>query len=313
MAVSDGPITPGYGFSMSETGISILRKKIDSGVRDEGPVDLVKPVPESFAAAIAPAFTEFYGEKCELKSKDQARFVRMGRALAPFDARSAIYHFRLNGEDDLFVILDMDAAMMAAGWSLSATREKPETMPDEVGAIDRRLAKSLAKPAAETIFAKPALCGATNGVLELIASGADPRRFDLVNETQRSVMFTLAAQTIENEMLGGVTLIASENVIASVREHNRQEKAAAEAKWKQGLLRLASWSTVEMRTVLARQDVDISRLMSMQAGDVINLPTATIDAIVFAPAQHSKSRLRMTGALGNRDGARALKITSITV
>jgi hypothetical protein len=297
---------------MSEKPPHILKKKIGCGVRDEGPIDLIKPVPSAFAAAIAPAFTAFYGEKCELAENESAGFIRMGAALAPFNATSAIYHFRLNGEQDFLVILDMDAAMTAAGWSLSSTRDKPDPAPEEVSAIDRRLAKALAKPAAEMIFEKAGQCGAVKGALELIASGADPRRFDLLNECQRSVMFSLNAQTIEGEALGTVIVIASENCIASVRDHNRAERAVAQEKWKQGLLRLASWSKVEMRTVLALQDIDINRLMNMKAGEVINLQTATIDDVAFAPAHKSASRLKMTGALGNRDGARALKITSIT-
>lgn len=297
---------------MSDKPANILKKKIGCGVRDEGPIDLIKPVPAAFASAIAPSFTTFYGEKCELAEKEPAGFIRMGSALAPFNATSAIYHFRLNGEDDFIVILDMDAAMTAAGWSLSASRDKPDPAPEEVSAIDRRLAKALAKPAAEMIFEKAGQCGAVKGALELIASGADPRRFDLLNEYQRSVMFSLSAQTIEGEALGLMTFIASENCIASVRDHNRAERAAAEEKWKRGLLRLASWSKVEMRTVLAMQDIDINRLMNMKTGEVINLQTATIDDVALAPARKSASRLKMTGALGNRDGVRALKITSIT-
>ncbi len=295
-----------------EGSTNILKKKIGCGVRDEGPIDLIKPIPAAFGAVMAPAFTAFYGEKCEVVESEPARFARMGATLAPFGAQSAIYHFRLNGSEDFFVILDMDAAMIAAGWSLSATRDKPEPAPEEVNAIDRRLAKALAKPAAEIIFEKAAQCGAVSGALELIASGADPRRFDLLNEYQRSVVFSLKAQTIEGEALGGMTFIASENIVTSVRDHNRAERAVADEKWKRGLLRLASFSVVEMRAVLATRDIDINRLMNMKAGEVINLQTATIDDVAFAPAHRSASKLKMTGALGNRDGARALKITSIS-
>lgn len=297
---------------MREDGANILKKKIGFGVRDEGPIDLIKPFPAAVASAIAPAFSDHYGEKCELAEKDGAVFARMGEAFAPFNATSAIYHFRLNGEDDLIVIFDLDAAIIAAGWSLTSSRVKPDPMPEEVSAIDRRIAKALAKPAAEMIFDKAGQCGAVKGALELIASGADPRRFDLLNEYQRSVMFSLAAQTIDGEPLGVMTVIASEHTITAVRDHNRAERAIANEKWKKGLLRLASWSVVEMRTVLASQTIDISRLMNMKPGDVINLQSATIDDVAFAPVLKSTSRLKMTGALGNRDGARAFKITSIT-
>lgn len=297
---------------MSDAEANILKKKIGCGVRDEGPSDLIKPFPSAVASVIAPAFSAFFGEKCELSESGGAVFSRMGAAFAPFDATSAIYHFRLNGEDDVIVILNMDAAMIAAGWSLCATRAKPEPMPEEVSAIDRRLAKALAKPAAEMIFEKAGQCGAVKGALELIASGADPRRFDLLNEYQRSVVFSLSAQTIEGEALGVMTVIASENIVAAVRDHNRAERAVAVEKWKQGLLRLASWSVVELRTVLAFQDIDIHRLMNLSAGDVINLPSATIDDVALAPVLKSSSKLKMRGALGNRDGARALKVTSIT-
>lgn len=296
---------------MSKGSGDILKKKIGCGVRDEGPIDLIKPFPAAAASVIAPAFSTYYGEKCELTEHEGAAFARMGAAFAPFDSTSAIYHFRLNGEEDVIVILNMDAAMIAAGWSLSGARNKPEPMPTEVSAIDRRLAKALAKPAAELIFEKAGQCGAVKGTLELIASGADPRRFDLLNEHQRSVVFSLSAQTIEGDELGVMTVIASENVVAAVRDHNRAERAVAAEKWKMGLLRMASWSIVELRTVLASQDIDINRLMNLKAGDVINLQSATIDDVTLKPVFKTSSKLKMTGALGNRDGARALKLSSI--
>ncbi|WDI31524.1 FliM/FliN family flagellar motor switch protein [Hyphococcus flavus] len=296
---------------MGEEHANILKKKIACGVKDEGPLELIRAVPEAFANVIAPAFSTYYGEKCEAREHEEACFARIGQAVSPYDGRSAIYHFRLNGEEDMFVILDMDAAMTAAGWSLSGTREKPDPAPEEVNAIDRRLAKGLAKPAADMIFEKAGQCGAVKGAIELIASGADPRRFDLLNEHQRSVVFAIQAQTIEGEALGVITFIASENILVAVRDHNKALRAVAEEKWKNGLLRLASFSVVEMRTVLATQDIDINKLMNMKAGEVINLNSATIDDVAFAPAIKSASRLRMTGALGNRDGARALKITSL--
>ncbi|WP_425409227.1 FliM/FliN family flagellar motor switch protein [Hyphococcus sp.] len=297
---------------MSDAGTNILKKKIGCGVRDEGPIELIKPFPGAVASVIAPAFSQYYGEKCEVDEKVAAVFERMGAAFANFNSKSAIYHFRLNGEDDVIVILDMDAAMVAAGWSLSALRDKPDPMPEDVSAIDRRLAKALVKPAAEMIFEKAAQCGAVKGSLELIASGADPRRFELLNAYQRSAVFSLAAKTIEGDALGAMTIIASENIIVSVRDHNRAQRAVADEKWKKGLLRLASFSVVELRTVLASQSIDINQLMNMKAGDVINLSGATIDDVGFAPVFSTLSRLKMTGALGNRDGARALKITSIT-
>ena len=78
------------------------------------------------------------------------------------------------------------------------------------------------------------------------------------------------------------------------------------------LMRLAAMAPVTMRTALTETDITLGALMSMKSGQVINLPAATIDEIRMRPVLETKSKFEMTGALGNRDGVRALKIGSIS-
>ena len=61
------------------------------------------------------------------------------------------------------------------------------------------------------------------------------------------------------------------------------------------------------------QDLDIDRLMSLKPGDVVNLSAASIDDVKLHSAYPSKSKLSLSGALGNRDGARALKVKTISL
>ncbi len=49
----------------------------------------------------------------------------------------------------------------------------------------------------------------------------------------------------------------------------------------------------------------------MAADTMIDPTTATIDEITVYSALPTESKLQLTAALGNRDGARALKIKSI--
>lgn len=296
---------------MGEENANILKRKMRTVGRDEGPLERIASLPDLAATHAVSAFTNYYGEKCQLSATAPAAFGELTEALGPHANTAAIYHFKLNGDDDFVVVLDLDAAMIAAGWSLAGAREKPEPMPESVSAIDRRLAKSVATTVAEAIFANAAACGMITGSIELFASGADPRRFEFKEETQRSVSFSLDAQTIEGEALGAVTIITPETTLVSMREYYQTAVAAAERKWKHDLARLVADMPVQLRATMAEADLDISRLMTLEAGEFISLNNATIDDVVLRSDLPSESELEISGALGNRDGARALKITRI--
>ncbi len=296
---------------MGDDKSNILKRKMAASARDPGPVHLIADLPDRFSGEAARAFTEFYGEKSQMAPASTAVFSRLSEALAPFASVSAIYHFRFNGEKDFIVILDRDTALRAAGWSLSGTRELPDPKPDTVSAIDRRLAKRLAIRTAEIIFEKSEACGVLKGSVELLASGADPRRFEFTDDAQRMAAFSIGAKTIEGEELGTVTILAAELTIAAMREHYDKALVAAAKKWKRDLLVMAAVSPVRLRAALTEQEIDLGALMALKPGQVINLVSATIDDVTVTPEFRTPSKLVLKGALGNRDGARALKIRSV--
>lgn len=296
---------------MREQSAAIIKRKMAASGRDPGPVDVVANLASRFASVAAGAFTEFYGEKSQLFERTAASFCIFKDALADFAGRSAIYHFRHNSETDVLVILDPVTALRAAGWSLAGARETPDPAPTSVSAIDRRLAKRLAVRAAELIFQNADKAGVVRGGVELHASGDDPRRFDFIDENAKSVILSVEAKTIEGEELGYFTVIAPETVFTPMRDYYATTAVELEKKWKRDLRFLAATSGMRLRTVLAEQRIGIDRLLNLAPGDVIDLETADIQAIEVLPPLGTDSRLRLTGALGNRDGRRALRIDSI--
>lgn len=298
---------------MREQSAEIIKKKMAASGRDPGPVHVVADLAARMGSVASAAFAEFYGEKCALTERTPAAFCIFKEALTPFAGKSAIYHFRHNNETDFLVILDPETALRAAGWSLSATRELPDLAPDSVSAIDRRLAKRIAVRTAELIFANADKAGVLRGGVELHTSGADPRRFDFTDDTAKSVVLAIDAKTLEGEELGFVTIVAPEKLITAMREYYATTAVEAEKKWKRDLRVIAATSPTRLRTVLAEQLIDIDRLVSMQPGDVIDLESASIDEIEILPQIGNPSKLRMTGALGNRDGRRALRIKSVAL
>ncbi len=296
---------------MGENKTNILTRKMAASGRDPGPLHLIADLPMRMGTEAALAFTEYYGEKCQLAQTQPAVFARLDDALAPHASKAAIYHFRHNAGKDVVVVLDIETSMRAAGWSLAGARDLPDPMPQAVSAIDRRLAKRLAIRSAETIFAKADNSGFAKGAVELIASGDEPRRFDFTDDKQRVVAAGFSIQTLDAEMLGSVTIYAAEQLSVAMRDYYAVSVPLAEKKWKSDLLKLAAISPIALRADLAEQEITLGQLMNLQPGQVIDLTAATIDEISIYPRQACLSKLRMQGALGNRDGLRALKIRSI--
>ncbi len=187
----------------------------------------------------------------------------------------------------------------------------PDPKPESVSAIDRRLAKRLAVRSAELIFDKSDNAGVVKGGVELIASGDDPRRFDFTDSEQKVVCVSYDIETIESEKLGTVRVFAAERLSLAMRDYYDVTVPQAEEKWKRDLRKLAATAPIAMRTSLAEQDIPLGMLMDLKPGQVINLAMATIDEVKIQPVLATTSRLRLVGALGNRDGARALKLQSI--
>lgn len=291
---------------------NILKRKIAASGRDPGPVHLIADLPSRMGAEAAAAFTEYFGEKSQLAETEAAFFSRLDEALAPYASKAGIYHFRFNGDEDFVLVLDVDTSMRAAGWSLSGARDIPEPKPEAVSAIDRRLAKRLAIRSAEVMFENAEKCGLAKGGIELIASGSDPRRFDFIDEARRVVCATFSVKTLDDERLGTIRVFASEKILLAMREYYGTTMVLAEQKWVQDLKKLAAMSPVMMRADLAGEDITLGALMALKPGQVINLSAATIDEVTVTPSLPTQSKLSMAGALGNRDGARALRIKSIT-
>ncbi|WP_411818546.1 FliM/FliN family flagellar motor switch protein [Hyphococcus sp. DH-69] len=298
---------------MREGSANIIKRKMEVSGRDKGPVELIENVPTQIGAQAVAAFSEYYGEKCEVTEAKPAEFCRLGDALSAYGAETAIYHFRQNGEAEFILLFDMETSLRAAGWSLSGSRDLPGEMPETVSAIDRRLAKKVAIRSAECAFDNAQKCGLVNGGIELLASGGDPRRFEFNDPQQKSVIFSVNVQTIEGDSLGIVTMIVAEKSLMAMRTYYDTTLVEAEEKWQRDLAKLAAISPISMRAVLTEQMIDIRRLMNLKAGEVINLSAATIDDVVVYPALKSKSKLSLSGALGNREGARALKVTDINI
>ncbi|MEX6634472.1 FliM/FliN family flagellar motor switch protein [Hyphococcus lacteus] len=298
---------------MGEDSAKIIKRKMECSGRDKGPVDLIKDSPTQIGAQAVAAFSEYYGEKCESAEGKPAEFCRLGDALSKYGSESAIYHFRQNGEAEFILIFDIDTSLRAAGWSLSGSRDLPDPTPENVSAIDRRLAKKLAIRTAECSFENADKCGLLKGGIELLASGGDPRRFEFNDDQQKSILFSIDIQTIEGEAIGSVTMIVAEKSLIAMRRYYETTLVLAEQKWTRDLAKLAATSPIAMRAVLTEQMIDIKRLMNLQAGEVINLNAATIDDVAMYPALKTKSKLALNGALGNREGARALKVTDIKI
>ncbi len=296
---------------MSDDNKSIVKRKIAASGRDPGPLHLIADLSRRMGAEAVGAFTEYFGEKCQLAQTGEATFAALSEALKPYASVSAIYHFRHISGQDVVLVLDAETALRAAGWSLSATKELSDPAPETVSAIDRRLAKRLAVRTADLIFERADRAGVVKGGVELIASGDDPRRFDFTDTGQKVVCANYAVETLEAEGLGQVRVFAAEKLTLAMRDYYEKTIPAAAEKWKRDLLRLAAMAPVAMRTTLTELDISLGALMGMKPGQVINLTAATIDDVRLRPVLETKSKLEMTGALGNRDGLRALKIRSI--
>ena len=296
---------------MGEDKSNILKRKMAASGRDPGPLHLIADLSARFGKEAAGAFGEFYGEKCQLGETQAPHFANLDEALAPHAAKAGIYHFRFNADKDFIIVLDVETSMRASGWSLSESRELPDPMPDSVSPIDRRLAKRLAVRSAELIFAKADQCGVAKGVAELIASGDEPRRFDFTDDKQRVVGVTYSIQTLDSEVLGSITLYAAERITLAMRDYYEKAVPAAEAKWKRDLRKLAAMAPTTLRADLAEEEITLGLLMNLKPGQVIDLTTATIDDVSVHPDEKCASKLHITGSLGNRDGARALRIKSI--
>lgn len=296
---------------MGEDSKNIIKRKMAASGRDPGPLHLIADLPARMGAEAAGAFTEFYGEKCQLAETETAHFGNLDEVLADHAGKNGIYHFRYNVEKDFIIVLDIETSMRAAGWSLSGAKDMPDPMPDSVSAIDRRLAKKLAIRSAELIFSKADNTGVVRGGVELMASGNDPRRFDFTDDKQRVVCATYSIKTLDEEVLGAVRVIAGEKLTVAMREYYDKAVPLAEAKWKKDLMKLAGISLVELRADLTEEDITVGALMNLAPGQVINLSTATIDEITVYSALPTESKLIIDAALGNRDGARAIKIKSV--
>lgn len=297
---------------MGEENNTILKRKMAAAGRDPGPLHLIADLPERMGAETAAAFTEYYGEKAQLAETEPAWFSTLGAALSLHASKAGIYHFRFNGDQDFVLVLDIDTIMRAAGWSLSGSRDVPDPKPETISAIDRRLAKRLAIRCAEVMFEKSEKCGLVKGGVELIASGADPRRFDFTNDAQRVVCSTFGLKTLEEEPLGTVRVFVAERMTLAMQEYYETTVVLAQQKWVQDLQKLAAMSPVVMRADLAAEEITLGSLMALKPGEVVNLTMATIDEVAVRPAYPTQSKFNMSGALGNRDGARALRIKSIS-
>ena len=296
---------------MSDDSTHILKRKMATAGRDPGPLHLIADLSRRMGAEAAGAFTEFFGEKCQLAEARAPVFAALGEALTPFASVSGIYHFRHISGQDFVLVLDVETSLRAAGWSLSASRDLPDPAPESVSAIDRRLAKRLAIRSAELIFEKCDKTAMLKGGVELIASGDDPRRFDFTADDQKVVCASYDIQTLEAEGLGTVRVFAAEKLTLAMRDYHDKAVPLAAQKWKRDLMKLAAMSPVMMRTSLTEQDIPLGLLMELKPGQVIDLTTATIDDVKVRPLFQTSSKLELTGALGNRDGVRALKIASI--
>lgn len=297
---------------MSDDNQNILKRKIAASGRDPGPMHLITDLPARMGTEASVAFTEFFGEKAQLAETEPACFAQLDEALTPHASKAGIYHFRFNGDEDFVLVLDIDTSMRAAGWSLSGSRDIPDPKPETVSAIDRRLAKRLAIRSAELMFEKADKSGLVKGGIELIASGNDPRRFEFSDDSQRVVCATFSIKTLDEEVLGTMRVFAAEKMTIAMREHYETTLVLAEQKWVQDLKKLALMSPIKMRADLAAEDITLGSLMGLAPGQVINLSMATIDEVTVTPALETESTLSMVGALGNRDGARALRIKSIS-
>ncbi len=296
---------------MSGENAKIIKKKMAASGKDPGPLHLIADLPQRMGAEAAGAFTEFYGEKCQLAETEAAYFANLDDQLGEYAGKAAIYHFRYNVEQDFIIVLDLETSMRAAGWSLAGARDLPEPMPESVSAIDRRLAKKLAIRSAELIFSKADNAGVVRGGVELMASGDDPRRFDFTDDKQRVVCATYSIKTLEEETLGTIRVIAPERLTVAMRDHYDKAVPLAQAKWKSDLLKLAAASPVALRADLTEEDITLGMLMNLAPGQVIDLTTATIDEITVYSALRTESKLLIGASLGNRDGARALRIKSV--
>lgn len=297
---------------MSDDNKNIVKRKMAAAGRDPGPLHLIADLSRRMGTEAAGAFSEFFGEKCQLAESGAPTFAVLGEALKPYASVSGIYHFRHISGQDFVVVLDINTSLRAAGWSLSGSRELPDPKPESVSAIDRRLAKRLAIRTTELIFERCDKTGMLKGGVELIASGDDPRRFDFTAEDQKVVCANYDVETLEAEGLGSVRVFAAEKLTLAMRDYYDKTVPAAAKQWKRDLMKLAAMSPVLLRTTLTQQDISLGMLMGMQPGQVIDLTTATIDEVRVRPALETKSKLELIGAMGNRDGARALKIQSIS-
>lgn len=275
---------------MMETQRSILRRKVAAAeLRANAENDRASKAGDIVAALFGAYFgATFKPGPMRVRALDRAR-------LADLPMRGAWYLFR---RGDLDIIIGFDGAMLAASVNAALLRPIDEAPKGEPTIVDRSIAAALAARLAAA-FA-PTIAGPSDvEVARLQAAGAPgdlaPGKQSLAFDAFEATEFRLAPGVSVNMLIA----------VAGDRVGRAPGKPGAPA-WYGDLSRIAAAAEVSVSASLGVIETTIGEVVNLSPGKILPFAAARIDNIRLGA--RGASAPVFAGALGARDGRRAVKI-----
>ncbi len=278
---------------MPETQRSILRRKIAAAeLRANTENDRASKAGDIVAAVFGDYFgATFKTGPLRVRALDRAR-------LADLPMRGAWFLFRRGNLD---IIVGFDAAMLAASVNAALLRPIDEAPKGEATIVDRSIAGALAARLADAF----ATLGAGPSAVEIarlqaacapgdLAPGKPSLAFDAFEATE----FRLAPAVSVNMLIA----------VASDRASSAPGKAPA-PQWHGAMSRIAAAAPVSVDASLGVIETTIGDVVNFAPGQVLPFAGAAVDNIKIA-SRGAPAPL-FGGALGARDGRRAVKIAGL--
>lgn len=121
------------------------------------------------------------------------------------------------------------------------------------------------------------------------------------------------ATNIDGVNLGSFTLVGPAGIFACPANEENTEQAVVGPEWSRALLGIAVDAPIHLQAIIARQKADVAMLAKLEAGDVISLRCAALDAVDLVAEQSADKHVLAAGAVRALDGLRALRISSVAI
>jgi len=284
----------------------VLRKMI--ALADEGEENV--SVDDSLAvivSRISGYLTTFFDLKTAANlKKDLSGTIE--QLLAKNSEGMNVYFYKVAGEMECFVFFDPAATFIHASWALERCfpgELDTETKPTKV---DQYLAEPFARGLIAALANDPEQieAGADEAEIELMAASDEPRLFVVDDELAPAQSFAFEAETVNEDKLGRFIILAPTALLPLETVSAAPKTPGVSKQWKEGLSRAALNVTINAKTVIARQNIDMALLANLEPGQVIPIQSASLENAVL-----EYGSVFGTGAVRSLDGQRALKLDSV--